>query len=187
MGGSQIHEGMNGVKYPGADAEDPAEGSAPSEGKGTDISARSYKEPPADTPQDHPGQNKTIYILVIDDEPAIQESMKEVLVRKGYHIHTVGTAGEGLELIKNSHLDVIICDIRLPDIKTRALFDRLQEIKGVIEKTIFMTGDTASEVIASAFQSIAHYHMIKPFSPRDLFVKIDEVIKRSRTSRDAAP
>lgn len=186
MSGSQIHEGMNGVKYPGADAENPAEDPALSKGRGTDISARSYKEPPAATTQDHPGQNKTIDILIIDDEPAIQESMNEVFVKKGCHIQPVGTAGEGLELIKNSHFDVIICDFRLPDIKTRTLFDRLQEIKGVIEKTIFMTGDTANEVIAPAFQSIAHYHMIKPFSPRDLFVKIDEVIKRSRTSRDAA-
>lgn len=184
MSSSQIQEGLNEVKYPYADAEGPAIDHAPTEDQCSDISTQTYKEPTADTPKTHLNQNNTIDILVIDDEPAIQESMKEVLMRNGYRIQTVGSAGEGFELINNSHFDVIICDIRLPDIKTRELFNRLREIKGAIEKTIFMTGDTASEVIASAFKKIAHYYMIKPFSPRDLFAKMDEVIKRSRASGD---
>ncbi|MBW2675889.1 MAG: response regulator [Deltaproteobacteria bacterium] len=55
-------------------------------------------------------------ILVIDDDKSICESLELYLTEEGYNVHTASTGTEGLNTFVNILPDVVILDIRLPDI-----------------------------------------------------------------------
>jgi len=54
-------------------------------------------------------------VLIIDDEPELGNLIKRLLELEGFLIFTAGNASEGLEILKNNEVDIIISDVRLPD------------------------------------------------------------------------
>ena len=65
-------------------------------------------------------------ILVVDDEPAWLKSVSHVLRREGYQVKTVGSATEALALLVKYRPDLIVSDLRMPDMNG---FDLLDKIK----------------------------------------------------------
>lgn len=133
---------------------------------------------PKDTgpPPYHPATGKPIKILIVDDEPAIQESMREVLKRKKFVVDTVGTAGDAFLLIHKEGYDVVIWDARLSDISTQELLKKIKEAEGLLRRTILMSGDTANETINNFIQKNSVHYLTKPFHPADLFATIEKII-----------
>ena len=54
-------------------------------------------------------------VLIIDDESELRNLIKRLLELEGYFILTAGNAAEGLEMIKNNEVDIVVSDVRLPD------------------------------------------------------------------------
>ena len=54
-------------------------------------------------------------VLIIDDESELRNLIKRLLELEGYSILTAGNAAEGLEMIKNNDIDIVVSDVRLPD------------------------------------------------------------------------
>lgn len=54
-------------------------------------------------------------VLIIDDESELRNLIKRLLELEGYFILTAGSAAEGLEMIKNNEIDIVVSDVRLPD------------------------------------------------------------------------
>ena len=54
-------------------------------------------------------------VLIIDDEFELRNLIKRLLELEGYFILTTGSAAEGLEMIKNNEIDIVVSDVRLPD------------------------------------------------------------------------
>ncbi len=133
---------------------------------------------PKDTgpPPYHPATGKPIKILIVDDELAIQESMREVLKRKKFVVDTVGTAADAFLLIPKEGYDIVICDARLPDMSTEELLKNINKAEGLLRRTILMSGDTANETINNFFQNNPVHYLTKPFHPADLLAMIDKII-----------
>ena len=54
-------------------------------------------------------------VLIIDDESELRSLIKRLLELEGFFVFTAGNAAEGLEVLKNNDVDIVVCDVRLPD------------------------------------------------------------------------
>ena len=54
-------------------------------------------------------------ILIIDDERAIRNSLKEILVDEGYDVDAAENGAQGCQMVDKEKYDVIFCDIKMPD------------------------------------------------------------------------
>ena len=58
-------------------------------------------------------------LLIIDDEPLIQKTLRHHFERKGYRVLGASTASEGISLVRDETPDVVLLDLRLPDLGRR--------------------------------------------------------------------
>ena len=56
-----------------------------------------------------------VRILVIDDERSIRNTLKDILGFEGYAVDVAENGSSGLELVKNTEYDIILCDIKMPE------------------------------------------------------------------------
>ena len=89
-------------------------------------------------------------ILVIDDEKSIRNTLKEILGFEGYQVEIAENGIVGIELVKSTDFDIILCDIKMPDLDGIEALEQIMKLKP--ESTVVMisghgTIDTAVEAI----------------------------------------
>ncbi|MCL6101129.1 MAG: sigma-54 dependent transcriptional regulator [Bacteroidetes bacterium] len=89
-------------------------------------------------------------ILVIDDEKSIRNTLKDILGFEGYQVEMAENGIIGLELVKSTDFDIILCDIKMPEMDGLEVLEQIMQIKP--ESTVVMisghgTIDTAVEAI----------------------------------------
>ena len=90
------------------------------------------------------------YILVVDDEEKMQHLLSIMLVRQGYSVDRAGDGLKALEMIKENPYDLVISDIRMPNMDGMALLSAMQELNilcPVVFITAFATIDSAVEAM----------------------------------------
>jgi two-component system, NtrC family, response regulator PilR len=120
-------------------------------------------------------------ILVVDDERSMRELLDLVLKREGYSVATAENGTRALELIRQNVFDLIISDVKMPDINGIELLERVREISPdtmVIMITAFATVDTARR----AFKLGAEDLVIKDagFDVDELKVSVGKVLEKKR-------
>lgn len=116
-------------------------------------------------------------ILVIDDEKLIRKSLKVVLEEAGYKVLTAETGAEGLSLVKKNSIDLILLDIKLPDINGIDVLKVIKEMDNEI-LVMMMTGYGTIESAVLAMKEGAFDYVNKPF-------KTNNVISLIRCSLEA--
>ena len=82
-------------------------------------------------------------ILVVDDEAEIREALAEILTGAQHRVVTASSGREALERMAAEHYDVILTDIRMPDLDGRALYQEIERRwPGLGRRVVFVTGDT---------------------------------------------
>ncbi len=122
-------------------------------------------------------------ILVIDDNKNMQLILKNILTDEGYDIETVGNGKGGLKLVKELKPDLVLLDIRLPQMNGMEV---LQKIKEFDEDTLVIM-ITAFGDIKTAVQAMklgAYDYVTKPFVNDDLTITIEKALKTRSLSRE---
>ncbi|HXY35386.1 MAG TPA: sigma-54 dependent transcriptional regulator [Planctomycetaceae bacterium] len=118
-------------------------------------------------------------LLVIDDEPNLQYSLVKSLSSETLEVATAGTARQGIDAVRRQNPDVVILDVRLPDMTGLEAFDEIRRIDPrlpVIIITAFSTADTAIE----AMKRGAFEYLLKPVDFHQLRELVDKAIELSR-------
>jgi len=124
-------------------------------------------------------------ILVVDDEPKILRLIGRNLQAEGYNVVFAGTGETGLELAAVEQPDLILLDLRLPDIDGLEVCRRLRQFT---EAPIVMLTARARELEKlQGFRAGADDYITKPFSVRELLARIAAVIRRARGSGTGEP
>ncbi len=123
-------------------------------------------------------------ILVVDDEEAIRDSLKDLLTRKGHAVDTAASSPEALSMLKQSAYQIIVCDFRLHEVNTADLYEQMENRDEAIRKTIFITGDRSSEKVSDFLTSTNAHCLTKPFRPQELFTKIEQILQGPRRNKD---
>jgi len=108
-------------------------------------------------------------ILIVDDEHSILESLEMFLVEKGHCVSKAATGQEGIDLFDQKDPDILVLDIRLPDLNGLDMLSRLQS-KGCTAKVIMMTAFHDMETTIQAMKRGAYDYIHKPLD-------VDEVEK----------
>ena len=119
-------------------------------------------------------------LLVVDDESLILESVQMAFPE--YEVLTCTCGERGRELFQQDQPDVVLCDIRLPDISGMELF---QQLHATDSKTpiILMTGQGTAGTAIEAMQLGAYEYVLKPLDPDMLIPLVESALETSRLMR----
>ena len=114
-------------------------------------------------------------ILVVDDEELITKSLLRLLSKEGYNTTVVKSGKEAIDDVKKSDFDLIICDVRMPEMDG---IETIKEIRTHLKKTnkkqipeILITGYADKEKYEAALDLKIADYLYKPFDRAD-FLKI---------------
>jgi two-component system response regulator PilR (NtrC family) len=122
-------------------------------------------------------------ILIVDDEPNIIEVLEIALCDEGMEVIKSGSGREALDVLQGKDVDLVISDIRMPDISGVELLRKAKQIApdtGFIMITAFANTETAIE----ALQHGAFDYIIKPFRMEELRSIIRRALKKKRSPRN---
>jgi len=124
-------------------------------------------------------------ILVVEDEPAIADTVVYALATDGFAPHWVGSGEAALAAAAATAFALAIVDIGLPDINGLELFRRLQAAQPALP-VIFLTARSAEIDRVVGLELGADDYVAKPFSPRELVARVRTVLRRSQRPAVAA-
>ena len=115
---------------------------------------------------------KGIRLLFVDDEPALRSGMQAFGEMRGFTVLTASDGVAALETARNTGVDAVVCDLRMPGMDGYAFHEQLrQEQPGLASRTVFITGDVIAT--ASSRGSVARQPVLtKPFA----FDRIEEAL-----------
>ena len=124
------------------------------------------------------------HILVVDDESRIRSIIKKYAEFEG---HTVTEAADGMEAVhfcRSASFDIIIMDIMMPELDG---FSACREIKKFSQTPIIMLSARGEEYDKiNGFELGVDDYVVKPFSPKELMLRIEAVMKRVNRAVGAA-
>lgn len=116
-------------------------------------------------------------ILVVEDDPSILHGLLDVLVFNGYEATGVEDGAEGLKVALEQEFDLIILDLMLPSLEGIPVCKRIREQKPG-QGIIMLTAKGAEEDVIKGFKAGTDDYVCKPFSLRELMVRIEAVLRR---------
>ena len=124
------------------------------------------------------------HILVVDDEIRIRSMIRKYAEFEG---HTVTEAGDGMEavrLARTAQFDIIILDIMMPELDG---FSACREIRKTKDIPIIMLSARGEEYDKiNGFELGVDDYVVKPFSPRELMLRVEAVMKRTKRTEETA-
>ncbi len=121
-------------------------------------------------------------VLLVEDEADIAEPIAECLSDEGYNVHVASDGKRGLESLSSRHYDVMISDIRLPEMDGLALFDWTRENAPNTAVILMSAYGSVSEAVNALRHNAVHY-LRKPFEIDELLATVEEVAERTLAQR----
>lgn len=120
----------------------------------------------------------TTKILVVDDEERIRKLLNLYLVKEGYITEEVADGKAALELILTEDFDLVLLDIMLPGVDG---IEIIKEVRKTKETPIIMISARGEEIHrVEGFQAGADDYIVKPFSPREVMLRVSALLKRTK-------
>ncbi|TGK98842.1 response regulator [Leptospira levettii] len=118
-----------------------------------------------------------VKILLIEDEPGIQETIQITLESEGFKLTFASTGSEGLKMV-TADVSIVILDIGLPDLNG---FEVLKLIRQKYQiPVIFLTARNSEIDKVLGLEIGADDYIVKPFSPRELLARIRAILRRTQ-------
>jgi DNA-binding NtrC family response regulator len=107
-------------------------------------------------------------LLLVDDEPRILGSLCELLKHRGFILTTAATGNEALRKLSQEPFDLVILDLRLPDISGHEIMD-FMNAREIDANVIVTSGDAGIDAAIGALKRGAYDYLRKPYSREELF------------------
>jgi response regulator RpfG family c-di-GMP phosphodiesterase len=122
------------------------------------------------------------HILVVDDERGVRESLFVLLSEEGHNIDTASDGMEALQLLKKRPYDLVLTDIRMPNMTGLDLFEQIKTKFDENIPVILLTANGTIETAVKAVKDGASDFIIKPFEIEHLRSSVNVALKRERES-----
>jgi pilus assembly protein CpaE len=123
-------------------------------------------------------------VLLIDDEPFYYKLISPVLNKAGYEVEYARSGTKGLEMIPTYNPDMIIVDLRLPDLDGFQIIQRLRRDPNFSHiPVVFITGETMLDEKLKAFELGADDYLVKPFQPEELVARLGILARRGQAMK----
>ena len=123
------------------------------------------------------------HILVVDDEENIRQIIKKYASFEGYKVTEAADGMEAVDICARCSFDLIIMDVMMPELDG---FSAVRQIRRSCQTPVLMLSARGEEYDRiHGFDLGADDYVVKPFSPRELMMRIDAIVKRSRRQEEA--
>lgn len=123
-------------------------------------------------------------ILVIEDEEHVLEVVKAYLKKDGYETYTAVNGKEGLALFQKKTPNLVVLDLMLPDVSGEDICQQIRKQSNV--PILMLTAKSAVEDRIAGLGMGADDYLIKPFSPKELVMRIKAVLRRVASTEPLA-
>ena len=122
-------------------------------------------------------------ILIIEDDPEIQEMLKYAFAQEGWKLMQAGTGEEGLEYLRKNGADCIVLDIMLPGMDGFKILKKIRADESFRYLPIIMCTARGEEAdIVAGLELGADDYVVKPYSPRVLAARIRTGLRRKEAA-----
>ena len=122
-------------------------------------------------------------VLLVEDEYKLRELVRSYLEREGIVVLSTGSGAEALSLSENSRVDLVVLDLGLPDVPGTAVLRDLRARGDV--PVIILTAMSEERDRIAGLELGADDYVTKPFSPKELVLRVQAVLRRGRTPQEA--
>lgn len=117
------------------------------------------------------------HLLIVDDDTRIRTLLKRYLGEHGYRVSTAGDAAEARRKLEGLDFDLLILDVMMPGEDGIALTQSLKSIRPV--PVLLLTARAEAESRIAGLEAGADDYLAKPFEPRELLLRISNILKHS--------
>ncbi len=117
-------------------------------------------------------------IVVIDDEPSVQDVVSAYLQKDGFTVFVAGSGSEGLALAERIRPALIVLDLMLPDVPGETVCSEIRSRSDV--PILMLTAKAGEDERVAGLLSGADDYLVKPFSPRELVARVRAVLRRAQ-------
>jgi DNA-binding NtrC family response regulator len=118
-------------------------------------------------------------ILIVDDEDGMRRLLSRVLTREGYETSAVGSGAEALRLVASERFDLVVTDIKMPEMDGLQLLAELKEYEPSLP-IIVITAYGTIENAVQALRSGAYDYIAKPFENDEIKLTVAKAFERER-------
>ncbi|MBI1848107.1 MAG: sigma-54-dependent Fis family transcriptional regulator, partial [Candidatus Rokubacteria bacterium] len=138
----------------------------------------------ASTPAEAGGPAVRPVVLAIDDDPGLRESFRLILDDE-YDVVVAASGHEGLEILRTSQVDLVLLDIRMPDMNGIEVLERIKALDEQVE-VILVTAVKTVRIAVAAMKLGAFDYLTKPFEEDELLALVRRALERRSLQREVA-
>lgn len=129
------------------------------------------------------GEKSMQSILIVEDDENLVELYKQVLTKAAFNIFTAHDGVDALNLMKHTHLDLIITDVMMPGMDGYELAEFLRNYGNEIP-ILMITAKGALEDKKIGFRIGIDDYMVKPIDVQEMVLRVEALLRRSRMTKD---
>jgi len=124
------------------------------------------------------------HILIVDDEEKIRQLVKKYAAFEGHQIREAENGMDALEQCGRHQFDIVVMDVMMPELDG---FSAVKELRKTSDVPVIMLSARGEEYDRiHGFEAGVDDYVVKPFSPKELMMRIDAVMKRVRSAQGSA-
>jgi DNA-binding NtrC family response regulator len=123
------------------------------------------------------------HILIVDDEPLVRSSLSELLTLSGYTVSTAGNGKEALELLRDYTADIIITDIKMPEMDGIQLLNQVKKRHPEVP-VILITGYGSIDSAVEAMKQGAYDYITKPIVDSEIKIVIERLMQQRQLQEE---
>jgi CheY-like chemotaxis protein len=142
-------------------------------------------EPPSAAPV---RRLRPAHILVVDDEPEVAQLLIDILQRDGHRVDRANSGREALTRLRYGEVDLILSDLRMPDLDGPALYRELRAQRPeLLSRIVFMTGDTLGGDMTGFLTDTGVKVLEKPLDPSAVSARVEAFLASHDTAEEVTP
>lgn len=136
---------------------------------------------------DHNGGRGTMAttVLVVEDEVKIRDLLRSYFEREGWAVFSTGSGAEAIALAQSASPDLVILDLRLPDVPGESVAAELRRSSSV--PVMMLTARSGERDRIQGLELGADDYVTKPFSPREVVLRAQAILRRTSAGEPAGP
>ena len=122
------------------------------------------------------------YVLIVDDEASLRQTLARILQRAGYEVTTTASGGEALTLLSEHSFDLVYLDIRMPDISGLEALKRIHAKFPELPVILFTAQPDLNSAV-EALRSGAIDYLLKPLKPQTIIERTQSILATKQRER----
>ncbi len=122
-------------------------------------------------------------LLIVDDEPGIRDMIRKYAKFEGYAVDEADNGMTALEMCRKTNYDLVILDVMMPELDGFSTCRELRKFSSVPVMMLSARGEEYDRI--HGFELGVDDYVVKPFSPRELMMRVGAILKRTATAQQA--